>query len=614
MLKEISKMKIAVASGKGGTGKTTFAVNLAYSLSKEYHDKRVGLFDCDVEAPNDNLFFESDEEGRNDVTLPKPNYDVSKCVACGECVTHCTYNSLAMVKDKVLLFPELCHACGVCSVVCPTGAMVEEASKIGEVAFYKTKHSFDLVYGTLNIGEASAPAVVKEVFKQTSGVDISVIDSAPGTSCPVVAALELSDVAVLVTEPTSFGLNDLRLAVGLASELGIPTGIVINRSCESDYIIEEFAESAGIPILGKIPFSLSYAKSYSSGHLIAEDYPEFADNLIEIYQNICALKNAGEKIEYVETPFLEINAEERENDNGVNSGTKELVEIAVISGKGGTGKTTLSSAFAMLSENILFSDCDVDASNLHLLLNPEVYKSYPFSGGEVFEIVEDKCSNCGLCSEFCHFDAISTKNGQYEISPLKCEGCGGCVVVCPVDGAIISNKVVNGEYYNSYYKDSDLVHARLGIAEDNSGKLVSEVRKQASIIAKRNNRRGIVTDGPPGTSCPVIATITGVDYAVIVTEPTVSGVHDLKRAIDLIKHFSVKGFVVINKATLNSDMVEAIHNLALSENIEVIGEIPFDRTINDALIAGKSIVEYPDSKAAKQVVKIWEELRDRYLN
>ena len=599
-------MNIVVASGKGGTGKTTVAVNMAYVLDN-IQDEKVTLLDCDVEAPNDNLFLGRDIIDEIDVCEPKPILDPNRCVGCGKCAESCNYNALAVVKKKVLLFPELCHSCGVCSYVCPENALVDQPQSIGKVCVANKKDCFNFSYGLLNIGESLAPKVVKAVKKSAISNGIVIIDAAPGTSCPVVAALEGADIAVLVTEPTPFGLNDLKLAAGLSTSMGIPTGIIINRSNGDDILIADYSKKTGIPILGRIPFERKYAETYSEGGMISEVHNEFFHNMVNIFDNIKKYSESKEILVLEDDYSIDIGIGHK-LDKGTASSYKE---ITIISGKGGTGKTTLSSSLSSLVDNVVITDCDVDAANMHLLLNPVPYKEFEFSGGTKATIDSSSCTGCGACVEHCHFDAISTIDHLCEISPIKCEGCGMCLHVCPVN-AISESPDYNGMWYNSTTIKSDMVHARLGIAEDNSGKLVTQVRNDAAKIASDNGRSGILTDGPPGTACPVIASLTGSDLAIVVTEPTVSGVHDLNRALSLTKHFGIKALIVINKADLNNDMCERIFDIGRDMGADVIGKIPFDRVVNDSLMAGKNVIEFGESPAADAIRSIWSEIKEFY--
>jgi len=280
----------------------------------------------------------------------------------------------------------------------------------------------------------------------------------------------------------------------------------------------------------------------------------------------------------------------------------------IISGKGGTGKTTISAALSVLAgaetdNNKIFVDCDVDAADLHLLLKPEVIKKYNFSGSNVASINIEECTGCGRCAKLCRFNAIEKFENKFTINELNCEGCGLCLIVCQ-DNAISEKEKINGQWFVSNTKHGQMIHARLGIAEENSGKLVSIVRTSAAELADKTGKKWILGDGPPGIGCPVIASITGVDTALVITEPTVSGIHDMTRTLELVKHFKIRAMVIINKADLNLEMVDKIKKTAELFNVEVIAEIPFDRNVNDALVAGKTIVEYGKGTAFKEIKKI----------
>ncbi|MCK4539050.1 MAG: ATP-binding protein [Candidatus Krumholzibacteria bacterium] len=291
-------------------------------------------------------------------------------------------------------------------------------------------------------------------------------------------------------------------------------------------------------------------------------------------------------------------------------------EITVISGKGGTGKTTVVASLAQLAENKILADNDVDAADLHLLLEPVVREGHDFVGSTKAVIDPGKCTGCGLCADYCHFAAIrrdgpgnDTTDTTFRIEPLACEGCGLCPLVCP-EGAITGEKNVTGSWYVSGTDYGPMVHARLGIAEENSGRLVAQVRNRAQQLADELKTAFILGDGPPGTGCPVIASVSGTDLVVVVTEPTVSGVHDMERVMQLADHFRVPTAVVINKADLNDEQAQRIAKITKEHGSRLIGHIPFDREVNDALMAGKTVIEYGDSEAARAIREIWTQLQE----
>jgi len=603
-------MIVTIASGKGGTGKTTFAVNFAYALSDT--GEQVRLLDCDVEEPNDHLFINPKFDEEKPVTALKPTLSPEKCTGCGKCSEACNYNAIAVVKKKVLIFNELCHSCGVCTYVCPEDALTEESVAIGKTQS-SSKTEFFFAHGLLNIGEALAPNVVRAVKSYIDPEAINIIDASPGTACPVVEATEGADVAVLVTEPTPFGLNDLKLAAGLTLQQRVPTGILINRSDGEDNIIAEYAEQTGIPIIGRIPFKRDYAVTYSSGGILVKDYPELNTAMLSIYEKIKDLR----KSKLPPIPEQDIfSVDETAIQDFPTGDADDFREITIISGKGGTGKTTVSASFSQLADSKIISDNDVDAADMHLLIRPVVIESHDFSGGINAFVDAEKCTACGLCFDACHFNAIrfdgpanNKKEKTYRIDPLACEGCGLCPLVCPV-GAISSEPMINGQWYVSSTDYGPMVHARLGIAEENSGRLVSNVRKNAAKLAETLKMKNILADGPPGTGCPVIASMSGTDMVLIVTEPTISGVHDMERVFHLTKHFRIPAWVIINKSDLNEEQASRIESICEKYGSQVIGRIPFDRNINDALMAGKTIIEHKKGPAFEAITSIWKTVKD----
>lgn len=286
------------------------------------------------------------------------------------------------------------------------------------------------------------------------------------------------------------------------------------------------------------------------------------------------------------------------------------MEITIISGKGGTGKTSLSAAFATLEKNLVVADCDVEASNLYLILQPENSTEEIFVSGYRAKIDDDTCTNCGICAEYCRFDALSFIDGKINLSETSCDGCKLCSRVCPV-GAIQMVQCDKSRWYAGTYRNGQMVHARLAPGEENSGKLVNMVREHAKKLAAETAAKIIIIDGPPGTGCPVISSLTGSKQAILVTEPSKSGFHDLKRIFELTESFSIASSVVINKHDLNNNMTQMIEDWCKVFHIPVLGKIPFDRQMVEAMINCRSITEWsPDSSTSLEIKNIWKKINN----
>lgn len=267
------------------------------------------------------------------------------------------------------------------------------------------------------------------------------------------------------------------------------------------------------------------------------------------------------------------------------------MEIAIISGKGGTGKSSVSASFASLYDNLMLVDCDVDAANLHLLFDPEIETEEEFIGAESAVIDYDICTNCGLCTRYCRFDAISFVDTKVTINELFCDGCRLCANICPVQ-AISMVESRKSRLYTANYRFGKMVYGILGPGEENSGKLVNLVRDKAKRLAEDNNIKNIIIDGPPGIGCPVISTITGVDHVVIVTEPTQSGIHDLGRTLQMTTQFNLKSWVIINKYDINIETSNQIEKICKELNVEILTKIPFSSDVVNAMVNCKTIPEF----------------------
>ena len=278
-----------------------------------------------------------------------------------------------------------------------------------------------------------------------------------------------------------------------------------------------------------------------------------------------------------------------------------MKELVIISGKGGTGKTSITASFAALVESVVLADCDVDAADLHLILQPEVEQRETFVSGRAAEIRAADCTQCGLCESLCRFGAIR----DFKVDDLGCEGCGVCVEFCPVKAIDFPEREC-GEWFVSNTRHGQMVHARMHPGAENSGKLVSLVRQEARKIAVEHKNDFILVDGPPGIGCPVIASITGADAVLVVSEPTLSGEHDLKRVLQLTKHFRIPAMVCINKWDVNAEMTERIEALAESLGARPVGRVPYDADVTTAQIEAQSLVEYSEGAAAQAVREMWE--------
>jgi MinD superfamily P-loop ATPase len=283
-----------------------------------------------------------------------------------------------------------------------------------------------------------------------------------------------------------------------------------------------------------------------------------------------------------------------------------MKEVVVLSGKGGTGKTSLVGSFAALAQSKVLADCDVDAADLHLLLNPKAQEENEFWSGQVAVIDGEKCTECGLCQELCYFNAIS----DFKVDPVSCEGCGFCYHACP-DKAITMTECLSGHWFVSQTRYGPLVHARLGIAEENSGKLVAVVRQNARSIAEKENHEYIITDGPPGIGCPVISSLSGTDLALLVTEPTLSGIHDLERVLGVCRHFRVPALVCVNKYDINEDNTRRIEQYCTGQGVDMVSKIPVDNAVTEAMVKGIPVVEYSRNGLSQEIERLWSTITGR---
>jgi MinD superfamily P-loop ATPase len=287
-----------------------------------------------------------------------------------------------------------------------------------------------------------------------------------------------------------------------------------------------------------------------------------------------------------------------------------MKEIVIISGKGGTGKTSITASFSVLGgKNVVIADCDVDAADMHLLMQPDFAQKEDFYSGELAVIDQDKCTQCGDCADVCRFSAIPVIDGQYIVDALSCEGCGYCARVCPTQ-AITNIDLLVGKWYESKVKTgSVMVHAKLGVGADNSGKLVAKVKNEAKQIAIATNKEYIIVDGSPGIGCPVVSSISGANFVVLVTEPSVSGLHDLKRVYELVKKLKIKAGCMINKSDINNEISKEIEEFLQKENIAHISNLPYDESFTRAMTEGQTIVEYDKNELYSSIVESWQKVK-----
>lgn len=604
-------MKIAISSGKGGTGKTFIATNIASTLAKR--GERVRYLDCDVEEPNGHLFLKPQINKEEDVMLLSPvGVDEEKCIKCGECAEVCHYNAIAVIKDKVLFFKELCHVCGACKIVCPVDAIIEKERKIGILRHGKSG-IIDFHYALLETAEGGmSPRLVKKV-KNCIGEGINILDSSPGTACPVVETVKEVDLCVLVTDPTPFGINDLKLAVEMSREVGQEPVVIVNRAEYHDDNLKEYCHSENLEIIGEIPDDREIAEVYSTGDIVVEKLLQYRKLFEKLGTKLTEV--AKEKRPVKKTKNKEARKGKKKIEKAKQYGTpgaKKPKELVIISGKGGTGKTSIAASFAALAKEIVISDCDVDAADLHLILDPQIKARGDFSGGVAAEIEQDKCTGCGRCKEECRFSAVKEgiidDRSYFFIDHLACEGCGVCYLVCK-DNAVKTEDSINGEWFVSETRFGPMSHAKLGIAEENSGRLVTLVRNKEAQLAQESGKDEAIIDGSPGTGCPVIASLTGATYALVVTEPTVSGIHDLHRILKVTNHFGIPSGIVVNKYDLNMDMTEKIELLSQDYNAEFVGIIPYDKKITEAQMRALSVVEYTQAPITESIKQIWDKVK-----
>lgn len=286
-----------------------------------------------------------------------------------------------------------------------------------------------------------------------------------------------------------------------------------------------------------------------------------------------------------------------------------MKEIVIISGKGGTGKTSLTASFGFLAEGNVMADCDVDAADLHILAHPKVWHEEDFSGGLSAVIDPERCTQCGSCREACRFDAITP---DHQVDSVACEGCGVCYHVCP-ENAVELTEPLNGHWFMSETRFGPMVHAALLPGEENSGKLVALVRNQAKVLAEKRDKDLILVDGAPGVGCPVISSVTGADHVLVVTEPSMSGLHDMKRAVELVRGFRIPVSIIVNKHDINPEITDQIEALAGSLGIDVLGKILYDPSVVKEMVHKRCVVENGESPSAQEIRRVWKRIQETIL-
>ncbi len=603
-------MKIAITSGKGGVGKTLVAACLAEAIADT---EPVCFVDCDVEAPNAHLFLKPQQVKSADEHLPCiEGFDPQRCTFCGKCAKVCYFNALAVGKKTGLAFAELCRWCGACTEVCPNNALIAGRRKIG-TTYCGQSGAIELHWATLAAGAGGMTVRLIDQLKARVQNDRAVVlDSPPGTSCSAVHTIRHADIVILAADPTRFGVHDLKLSVRLCRSMAIEPLILINRVQLGDAAwLRSWCKANQLQTIAELPDSRQIGSLYSQGILPTHHIPELKQQFGDMVERLRQLpfnRPVGAAPDIL-TAWQQAVAVHSEPRTPAVESSNSASEIVVISGKGGTGKTSLCACFAQLANNTA-ADCDVDASDMHLLLSPEMLDSKIFGGGRVMKIDPAACTNCGRCVEACRWHAITTINGHASIAQRDCEGCGMCVLVCPA-GAISSEATEDGMLYWSQTRFGTMSHAMLEPGKENSGKLVTAVRKQAVSYQSRDDEgKWILLDGSPGTGCPVIASIGGVQAAVIVTEPTVSGLHDLERILELTDHFHTLTGIIINKTDLNEAMTHKIKMTAAERKTVILGTLPYHTAFVDAQQAGQTILEYqPGSVLAEQIHTIWKQIQ-----
>jgi MinD superfamily P-loop ATPase len=497
---------------------------------------------------------------------------------------------MAALESGVLVFNELCHSCGACLAACPEGALAWGSHTLGKIrsGVYRIGVADrPFTDGELATGQVRASAVIAQVKASAGNAPHAVLDCPPGCSCAVAEAVRGADLCLLVTEPTPFGLSDLEKALGLIRHLRIPHAVILNRSDLAGTDVRGFCRERRIPIVLEIGYDSDLARACAEGRLVFTEssrYQEAFGRLAEEIRN--GMLDLARPEPSTDAPVLFAREAEPAAER---PGDEAPLQVAIVSGKGGTGKTSLAASLAVLATDQAVADCDVDAANLHLLLKPCDESRVPFSGSHLAIVDAERCRGCGVCENECRFDAI-TLAPQATMDPLRCEGCGLCALVCPLAGTeemplqIVPR--LSGYAYGGRTAHGPMGRGELLAGGEASGKLVTLVRQLTEGQAAEVGARQILIDASPGTGCPVNASLTGCDLAIAVTEPSRSALHDLERVLDLAQWFRVPACVVINKADVCPAMADAIRSACGARGVEVLGEVPFDRRVPEQLAQG----------------------------
>jgi MinD superfamily P-loop ATPase len=448
---------------------------------------------------------------------------------------------------------------------------------------------------------------------------MTLIDAPPGTSCATIEAVRGSDYCLLVTEPTPFGLHDLTVSMAMLAELNIPAGVLINREGLAGADIEAVCRAWQVPVVGHLPFDEKIAWWTSAGEMIVERSPRYATYFGRLARRL--LREAAKARAPIPPaePWLLKPVGELPIPAAEDLRKPSPPQCVVVSGKGGTGKTMLTASLAALADRGLAVDCDADAPNLHLVLGAVRPRGREYWGTVVARVDPQVCTRCGECIARCRFGALAEgPDGAVAVDELRCAGCGMCALVCPVTdkegGAMALVPRLVGTVLESETVHGPLVHAELAVGSEASGRLVTELRRQAQATAALRGVEEMLMDGPPGTGCPVNASVVDTDLAVVVTEPGVAARHDLERALELLRFLGVAAVVVINKCDVNDRERELLETVAQSYGAPVVARIPFDRSIVDALAQGTPPVLSEDCRSRDLLRGLAEVIRERLWN